>query len=476
MRIQFLGAASEVTGSCRLFTAAGKRFLLDCGMFQGNRTTHSKNRSALDAKEMGFEPKDLDFVLLSHAHGDHCGLLPLLYARGYRGQIHATHASADLATIIMQDSAYIQESEARVRNKIAAREALKQGQAQPQLEEAPIYTIADAKGACQLFTTHVYGEIFTLAPGIEARFTDAGHILGSAIVEIFATENGVKQTFVFSGDLGQPNRPIVQDPSPVRHGDFVMIESTYGNRLHKPTSSTREELARILNETLPKGNVVIPAFALGRTQELLVMLAQLAKDGKIPHATVYIDSPLAQKATQITLKHAAITDAASQEILKGITAGTLPITVKFTETADDSKGINLVKQGAVIIAGSGMCEAGRIRHHLLHHLGNPNSAVVFTGYQADGSLGRRLVEGAKEAKLFGELVPVKARIHTVGGLSAHGDQAALIGWLSGFDTPPKKLFLVHGEPNVLVEFAQAIKTQLGWDAHIAQAHEALELG
>ena len=434
MRLTFHGAAGEVTGSCFLVDTGEARFLIDCGMFQGGREARRRNR------KFGFDPKSIDFVLLSHAHIDHSGLLPRLVAQGFRGAIHATPATCDLLSVMLPDAAWLQEKEAE-------RE-----------DVAPLYTLREAQACLARLAPSGYGAAIRPHDGIGALFRDAGHILGSAIVE--ARAGGL--TLVSSGDLGQPGRPILDDPAPVAEADVLLVESTYGNRNHKSFAQTLDEFAYALNDTLRsrRGNVVIPSFAVGRTQDILWLIGELRRQGRVPQARVYVDSPMASAATRITLRHAEL------EVGED---------VRFTESLEDSMRINSVRSGAVIVSASGMCEGGRIRHHLKHNLPRAECAIVFVGFQAAGTLGRRIVEGARSVRLFGQSYPVRARVFTIGGLSAHADQAALLDWLGKFRRPPRRTFIVHGEPLASGALQAEIAARLGWEAEVPRLRETVEL-
>ncbi|MEO6025077.1 MAG: MBL fold metallo-hydrolase [Burkholderiales bacterium] len=454
MIITFLGAAQEVTGSCYLVELDSTQFLVDCGLFQGGPESYRKNLAAFQ-----FEPKEIDFVLLTHAHTDHCGLLPRLSAFGFKGPIYATDATVDLLEVMLLDSAHIQESEALWQNKRRQRE--RKG---ARADVAPLYTVAQAQECLEQLRQVSYGTEFKPHDAVRVRFQDAGHILGSAIIEVWLTENNVTKKIVFSGDLGQPGRPIVRDPTPIAEADVLLVESTYGNRLHKTLSDTKSELFSALDDTFNRkhGVVIVPAFAVGRTQELLFMLLQLSREGKLKNLNVFVDSPLGAKATKITLDNLESLDDETRELARALRGGKEAIQFRFTETVEDSMALNNIRSGAVIIAGSGMCEGGRIQHHLKHRLGDKANTIVFAGYQAEGTLGRRLVDGAKSVMILGEEIAVQADRYTLGGLSAHADQAALIAWLKHFLRPPQQTFIVHGEQNIAQVFAEKINQELGW--------------
>jgi len=396
-------------------------------------------------------------VLLTHAHIDHSGLLPRLCALGFRGPIFTTHATVDLLSVMLLDSAFIQEGEwARAQRKRSR---------QPRAEApALLYTVAQAEACLEQLQGTAYDEDVQPQASVRCRFRDAGHILGSAILELWVSEHGRTRKLVFSGDLGQPGRPIVRDPTPIASADVLVVESTYGNRLHRPMSETIDELVFVIEDTLRRrqGNIIIPAFALGRTQELLHLLLDLCRQGKLPRLQVFVDSPMANKVTEITWKHPEFLDDESRALLSLRQTHPEWLDLRFTRSVEESMALNRIKAGAIIISASGMCDAGRIKHHLRHHLGRPECAIVIIGFQAEGTLGRRLVDGADRVRLFGEDVRVRASIHTIGGLSAHADQAALLAWLKRFDSAPRRSFVVHGEAQTACGFADRIADELGW--------------
>jgi metallo-beta-lactamase family protein len=428
-------------------------------MFQGGREARERNFAPF-----AFDPRSIDFVLLSHAHLDHCGLLPRLAKLGFRGRIHCTAATADLLGIMLADSAHIHE-------KDAAWQARREG-----AEPEPLYTLADVARVMALVEGHAYERELAPAPRVRVRFRDAGHILGSAIVETWLEDDGTHTKLVFSGDLGQPARPVVRDPTPIDTADVLLVESTYGNRNHKTMQATIDELVDAVNATHSRGgNLIVPAFALGRTQDLLVLLAEQTLAGRLAHLKVFVDSPLATAATQATLRNTNVLDDSSKNLLRCMLAGSLPLQVRFTESVEDSKSLNSIRSGAIIIAASGMCEAGRIRHHLERNIERSECGILFTGFQAQGTLGRRIVDGARSVRLFGDELPVRAKVYTLGGLSAHADRDALLGWLRGFRRAPRQTYTVHGEAQTAAEFAQAIERELGWRTHAARLGETVEL-
>lgn len=458
MRLSFLGAAGEVTGSCFLVDTGAVRFLVDCGLFQGGREAERKNREALS-----FGPSTIDFVLLTHAHIDHSGLLPRLVALGFKGPIYATRATVDLLAVMLPDAAYIQEKEAE-RATYERRSRRGRGP-----DAAPLYTVTQARAALRHLHPVEYETPLQPHPSVRCVFRDAGHILGSASIEIAMDAPRGARRLVFSGDLGQPGHPIVRDPTPVTEADVLVVESTYGNRRHKGMEETLEELAQAIVDTVVhhQGNVIVPAFAVGRTQDLLFLLADLHHQGRVPALDVYVDSPMALAATEVTLRHRDLFDpqaAATLERLRSAKAN--GVRIHFVQEVEESIALNRIPHGAVIISASGMCEAGRIKYHLKHNLPRPECAILITGFQAAGTLGRRLVDGAKRVRIFGDEVAVKARIYTIGGLSAHADQAGLLAWLAHFRRPPAVTYIVHGEPNAASMFQQAIATRLGWNVSI----------
>ena len=407
MKLTFLGADHEVTGSCHCLQACGKNILIDCGMEQG--------QDVYENQELPMNPSDVDYILLTHAHIDHSGLLPLMYAKGFRGQVYTTKATTDLCQIMLRDSAHIQEFEAEWRNRKAKRAG--------EEEYIPLYTMNDAIGVLAFFVPCQYDEVINLADGIQIRFSDVGHLLGSASIEIWLTEGDISKKIVFSGDIGNINQPIIKDPQYLKEADYVVMESTYGDRNHGGTPDYVAELTRIIKETFDKGgNVVIPSFAVGRTQELLYFIRKIKYDNLLPEYEgfeVYVDSPLAVEATNIFNKN--IDNCFDEEAMELIRQGINPIAfpgLKTSVTSDDSRAINFDMQPKVIISASGMCEAGRIRHHLKHNLWRKESTILFVGYQAHGTLGRSILEGATAVKLFGELIEVRARIEKLEGISS----------------------------------------------------------
>ncbi len=454
MKLTFSGAAHEVTGSCHCLETGSLKILIDCGMEQG--------RDIYENQEIPFHADEVDLVLLTHAHIDHSGLLPLLWAKGFQGRIYTTEATAELCGIMLRDSAHIQEFEAEWRNRKAKRAGKE--------EYIPLYTTADAEGVLEHFVPVKYNEIVAVTPSLKLRFSDIGHLLGSACIEVWMTEGEKEKKIVFSGDVGNVNQPIVRDPSMVAEADYLVVESTYGDRVHKSHRIDYcKELARIFRYTFQGGgNVVIPSFAVGRTQEILWFIRQIKAENLVPdfpNFEVYIDSPLAIEATAIFRKNTV--ECYDDETMDLVRRGIDPISfpgLRLAQSGDESKAINFNTNPKVIISSSGMCEAGRIRHHLKHNLWRPECTVLFVGYQAEGTLGRALVEGEKEVKLFGETVSVRANIEVLEGVSGHADKPGLIRWIQGFKAKPKRIFVVHGEDTVCDSFAACLREEYGYDA------------
>ena len=449
MRLSFLGGAGEVTGSCTLVEAGEVRFLVDCGMFQGGHDAWAKNLAALD-----FDLHRLDFVLLTHAHIDHSGLAPRLVALGYRGPIHVTAATAELLNVMLLDSAHLQEREAewRARHSDARRRHVM----------PPLYSAAQARACLRQLHTIAYETEFRPHGAVTCRFHDAGHILGSAIVDARVRVPAGTRRLVFSGDLGQAANGLLPAPARIDGADVLLVESTYGNRLHKTPGETQAELLAAISGTLDKGNVIIPAFAVGRTQAVLYALAELARARKLPPLRVFIDSPMAEQATLITRRHLERLAPQVRELDHWMRGRPRELDLRYAHDVEESIALNQIRSGAIIISASGMCDAGRIKHHLRWNLPRSACAVLITGFQAEGTLGRRLVDGARNVRIFNDDIPVRARLHTIGGLSAHADRDGLLDWLGGFAHAPGRTFVVHGERETAAGFADAVKGRLGW--------------
>ncbi len=442
MKISFHGAARGVTGSCHLLESGGTKILVDCGLYQGGRELDEDN-----AESFGFDPSEIDFVLLTHAHLDHCGRLPLLVKRGFKGEIITTAATKELTRIVLLDSAHLQEEEARYKAKKAKHLG---GQAVPEA----LYSLLDALNTLEYFGRSAgYKETMQLTPEVQATFYDAGHILGSASVYLELQENGRKITLVFSGDLGNAGRPLLRTPHVPHKADIVVMETTYGDRLHKDLPDSIEEMYTAIKDTFQRGgNVIIPTFALERAQELLYYLREGVLNKQLPESMqVFLDSPMAISATEIFKRHPECYSAEVAELFRtGHDPFNLP-GLHFTRDTDDSMSINQITGGAVIMAGSGMCTGGRVRHHLQHNLGRNNASIVFVGFAAKQTLARYIIDGAKTVNLFGKEVPVRARIYTINGFSAHADQAELLAWHR--EIAAEMTFLVHGDDEVMQAFA-----------------------
>ena len=453
MKLMFLGADHEVTGSCHYIEACGKSILLDCGMEQG--------RDTYENQEIPVAAGRIDYVFLSHAHIDHSGLLPLLHKNGFQGQIYATEATTDLCRIMLLDSAHIQEFEAQWRN----RKNKRAGKAPFE----PHYTTEDAMAVMEHFVPCDYMKEIEVCEGVKIRFTDVGHLLGSSSIEIWLTENGVSKKIVFSGDIGNINQPIIHDPRYTTEADFVIMESTYGDRYHTVPPDYVAELAGQIQQTFDRGgNLVIPSFAVGRTQEMLYFIREI-KERRLVHGhdgfKVYVDSPLAIEATRVFVEnHLSCYDTAAMALVK---QGINPLQfdgLELAVTPDDSMAINFDKSPKVIISASGMCEAGRIRHHLKHNLWRPECTILFVGYQAIGTLGRNIIEGEKEVRLFGETITVNAHIEELAGVSGHADKKGLLNWVNHFEKKPERVFVVHGEDLVCEDFTKCLKEEYGYNA------------
>ncbi|MDK2835547.1 MAG: metallo-beta-lactamase family protein [Thermosediminibacterales bacterium] len=464
MEIQFLGAAQTVTGSCHLIDTGSVKILLDCGMFQGSKAL--KERNYMD---FPFTPADIDFVILSHAHIDHSGLLPKLVKHGFKGQIITTRATADLCSIMLPDSGHIQEMEVERKNRKLKR-------AGKNLLE-PIYTAQDAHETMQYFKGVDYDLLINLNENVLLRLRDAGHILGSAIIELFVKENGKTIKLVYTGDLGNKEQPIINNPTYIEEADYVIMESTYGSRLHKDVKNKLEKLRSIIKDTFRRGgNLVIPAFAVERTQDLLYYLNILEQEGELKGIDIVVDSPLAISATEIFRHSIQYYDEESRKYY--IKNGKGPLSfpnLTFSRTADESRQLNERKTNTIIISASGMCDAGRIKHHLKHNLWREESTVLFVGYQAEGTLGRRILDGEKKVRIHGEEIAVKAKIEEIDGFSGHADQMILLEWIKSFKKPPKTVFIVHGEADSSKALSELINKEAGFKTIIPKYLESYTL-
>ena len=464
MKLSFFGADQCVTGSCHCLEVNGKKILIDCGLQQG--------RDEVDNSSLPFHAGEIDFVLVTHAHIDHSGRIPMLLKQGFQGRIFATRLTAQLLDIMLQDSAHIQESDAEYQN----RKNLRAGR--PTVE--PLYTVEDAQRVREFLTTCEYGEKVDLCEGVSMECIDAGHLLGSTSMKLTITENGETRTIVFSGDIGNVDQPIIRDPQFFHEADFVVMESTYGNRNHTEVWSYTDELAQIIDETLGKGgNLVIPSFAVGRTQDLLYFIRQIKDENlvkSVPNFDVYVDSPLSKAAT--TIFCGDLRGYLDEEAVALVKDGTHMFNfpgLHLTETVDESKNLNLDPSPKVIISASGMCDAGRIRHHLKHNLWRPESAVVFVGFQSPGTLGRHLLDGAESVKMFGEEIAVRAKIVNFQGLSSHADRDHLLNWIDQFaSAKPTHVFVVHGDREVAPAFAADL-AERGFAAHAPRYTEVYDL-
>jgi len=459
MKIRFLGGARTVTGSSFYMTGERRKILVECGMRQG------KDADEVNRKKFDFDPAEIDSLFLTHSHLDHVGLVPRLVMEGFRGKIISTSAAADITELILYDSAHIQETDTEWYNRKALRAGL-------ELRE-PLYTRKDVDRVLPLFQRKKYGYIETLSEGMRYRFVDAGHILGSATLELWYEDGRGEKKIVFSGDIGKKDSPIINDPVSVVETDYLTIESTYGNRNHKSMDDSIDELVDIIKNTFRRGgNVIIPAFALGRTQDLIFVLDKLAKAGTLFKIQVYIDSPLAQGITRVYEAHKEYFDEEARSLFT--TQSSDALTIYFTESVEDSMALNKIRKKAIIIASSGMCEGGRIKHHLKHNLWRAECSIVFVGYQAEGTLGRQIVDGARVVDLLGEKIVVRAGIYTLGGFSAHADQNELMSWISKFKDHPE-IFIVHGEENASMDFQSLINDRFHYKTHVPVIGEEYDI-
>ncbi len=462
MEIEFYGAADRVTGSCHILHVNGYSVLFDCGMIQGSRKARALNHEAFP-----FDPKTIDAVVLSHAHIDHSGRLPLLVRRGYRGKIFAHNATYDLSKVMLKDAAHIQEEDNRNENRWR------------ELNNKPLvellYGAEDAKRALDHFDGLMYFEKREILPGVEVQFRDAGHILGSCIVEVWLTEGDLKKKFVFSGDLGQYDSPILNDLATIPDADLVLVESTYGNRLHRDRAETIKEIGEIIQMASKEGgNILIPAFAVGRSQEIIYHLGTHFDEWQLQKWKIFLNSPMAIEASKIYWDYPHLYDEETTRLRRHINEMPPLPNLKFTRTPDQSKAINKVHDHAIIIAGSGMMSGGRILHHLKFNIGDPKAHLVIVGYQGHGTLGRRLVDGAEEIRIHRKTFPVKATIHTVGGLSAHADQTDLLRWLGGFESKPH-IAIIHGEDDASEMLAEKVEADLGFTTEIPRIGDRIDL-
>ncbi len=456
IKLSFLGASRNVTGSQYLLEANGVRLLVDCGMYQEREFKHR------NWEPFQFPADNIDAVLLTHAHLDHCGLLPKLVKEGFSGKIYCTAATAEITQIILLDSAKLQEEDAAFKRKRHQREGRK-----GPYPEMPLYEVEDAEAVSPLFSPVDYEETIQIGNDIEVSFHDAGHVLGSSMIKVVVRRNGEKRTIIFSGDVGSRHKPILCDPAVFKEADYILVESTYGDRLHEDTADIKESLAEIINSTTKAGgNIIVPSFSLERTQELLYHLNELLLENRIPHIMVFVDSPMANRITEVFQRHPELYDTEMTELIHRKKSPFNFSGLQMTQSVDESKAINHVLGTVMIIAGSGMCTGGRVKHHLVTNISRKASTVIFVGYQAMGTLGRSIVGGARKVRILGQHYPVKARIVRVNGFSAHADRDGLIKWLSGLKKPPRHVFITHGEEESAQSFANYLRGETGWQVSV----------
>jgi len=463
--VTFLGAAQNVTGSAYFLEANGVRLLVDCGLYQERELT------ARNWDPFPIPPHTIDAVLLSHAHLDHSGLLPKLVREGFAGKIFCTHATYDIAQILLLDAAHLQEQDAEFKRKRHEREGRK-----GPYPEVPLYTANDATASFPRFSPVGYAETTKLGEGVEATFHDAGHVLGSSMVKVKVSQNGEQRILVFSGDVGRWEKPILRDPTIFEEADYILVESTYGDRLHEDQKGIEATLAEIINSTRKRGgNIIIPSFAFERAQEILYYLNELLLEDRIPHLLVFLDSPMATSVTEVFERYPDLLDEDMLELMRQKKSPFDFTGLKMTRTTDESKVINHISGTVIIIAGSGMCTGGRIKHHLVNNISRHESTILFPGYQAIGTLGRQIVDGAKEVRILGQKYMVNARIAQINGFSAHADRDELFRWLSGLKRPPLHLFVTHGEPDVAQYFADFVKQKTGWEISVPRYQDQVVL-
>ncbi len=465
IKLQFLGAAQNVTGSRHLLQANGIGLLVDCGLYQER---HFRERNW---EPFPVAPDTINAVLLTHAHLDHCGLLPKLVREGFTGRIYCTNATAEIAKIILLDSAKIQEEDAEYKRK----RHKKKGRKGP-YPVVPLYTTEDAEACFDRFKPVPYREVVDFGNGVEATFYDAGHVLGSAIIRAKVRQNGQERIILFSGDIGRPNRPIVCDPTVFDRADYVLIESTYGNRDHEDTEDIKKMISQVINSTKDAGgNVVVPSFALERSQEVLYYINELLQKAMIAPMKIFLDSPMASRITAVFKEHSELFDKKMTESVKNHQSlFDLPM-LHLAGTAEESKAINYIKEPIMIIAGSGMCTGGRIKYHLVNNITRPDCTIMFVGYQAEGTLGRQIVDGKKKVRILGQMYPVKAKVMRVHGFSAHADKDELLAWLKELEAPPRKVFVVHGEAESAKSFGDYIRGKTAWDVAVPEYQDEVVL-
>jgi metallo-beta-lactamase family protein len=465
IKLYFLGAVQNVTGSRHLLEANNTRILIDCGLYQ-ERQFAERNWDPFPV-----EPKKINAVLLTHAHLDHCGLLPKLVKEGFAGKIYCTPATADIAKIILLDAAKIQEEDAEHKRKRHE----KQGRKGP-YPEAPLYTIEDAEACFPLFSHIDYREAQSLGDGVEATFYDAGHVLGSSIIRAKVHQDGQERIILFSGDIGRPDRPIVCDPTVFDYADYVLIESTYGNRVHEEVADVEKTMGEVINETIKAGgNIIVPSFALERSQEVLYYINELRLKNMIPEFKIFLDSPMASKITKVFENHPELFDKQMTEYIKRHKSPFDLPGLQMAGTADESKAINNIKGTVMVIAGSGMCTGGRVKFHLVNNISDPKNTIMFVGYQAMGTLGRSIVDGIKEVRILGEKRSIKAKIIRIHGFSAHADRNELLDWLKEMEAPPRGIFVVHGETESARSFSNFVRKQTGWKVTVPEYQDEIIL-
>ncbi|MHC4750817.1 MAG: MBL fold metallo-hydrolase RNA specificity domain-containing protein [Planctomycetota bacterium] len=465
IKLQFLGAAQNVTGSRHLLEADGTRILVDCGLYQ------ERQFQARNWEPFTVPPSSIDAVLLTHAHLDHCGLLPKLVKDGFKGKIYCTAATAEIVRIILLDSAHLQEEDARFKLKRHKREGRK-----GRFPVVPLYTTADAEACFPQFSPVKYKKSVQISSGIEATFCDAGHVLGSSIIKVKVSQDGQDRTVLFSGDVGRQHRPIVRDPVLVDEADYILVESTYGDRVHQGPEDTKKMIAEVINSTKKAGgNIIVPSFALERSQEVLYYINELLLENAIPPLTVFLDSPMAARITKVFQRHREMFDEEMTEFVENHESPFNFPGLKIVGTTEESKAIKHIKGTIMVIAGSGMCTGGRVKHHLVNNITKPENTIMFVGYQAVGTLGRRIVNGEKEVRILGQNYPVNAKVVRINGFSAHADKDELLKWLSGLKRPPKKLFVVHGESESAHHFGDYISQKTGWKVAVPAYQDEIVL-
>jgi metallo-beta-lactamase family protein len=465
IKLKFLGAAQNVTGSRYLLAVNGSRLLVDCGLYQ------ERHLLARNWEPFTVEPRSIDAVLLTHAHLDHCGLLPKLVKDGFKGKIYCTAATSEIAQIILLDSAKLQEEDVEFKRKRHQREGRK-----GPYPEIPLYTIADAEACFPHFWPVDYKKPLKLGKDVEVTFYDAGHVLGSSIIEVKVSQNSQQRSVLFTGDMGRPDRPIVRDPTSFEKADYLLIESTYGDRIHQSRVDIKKMIAEVISSTKKAGgNIIVPSFALERSQDVLYYINELLLEDAIPHIMVFLDSPMATKITRVFKRHSELFDEEMAEFIRKHKSPFDFPELKMTDTTSQSKAINHIKGTIMVIAGSGMCTGGRIKHHLVQNISRPESTVMFVGYQANGTLGRQIVDGQKNVRILGQNYPVRAKVVQVSGFSAHADKEELLNWLTGLKKPPRRLFVVHGEPQSAQHFAEEVVQKTGWKVSVPAYQDEITL-